>query len=150
MQHQLLARDDVPYDPNPNFARYYQVVASCTTDKCPDSYWNFLDSCTSDTCPISSSNFDYLPSLAANGIFLALFAVSLVCFLGQGVLSKKFIGFTVSMVSGCILEVLGYIGRLMAHHNPWAQVRPLSSRNRRFGCPRRQHMADGFNIRTDS
>lgn len=26
------------------------------------------------------------------------------------------------MVSGCLLEVLGYIGRIMSYHNPFGEV----------------------------
>ena len=36
-------------------------------------------------------------------------------------ISRRFLGFTIAMVSGLILEVLGYIGRLMSRHNPFDQ-----------------------------
>ncbi|KAL8786689.1 MAG: hypothetical protein Q9213_002624 [Squamulea squamosa] len=77
--------------------------------------------CTLDTCPIDESYYNYRPSLAANGTFLALFLFSLLVFLVQVTLSKRFIGFTIAMVSGCILEVLGYIGRIMSYHNPFGE-----------------------------
>ncbi|KAL8678272.1 MAG: hypothetical protein Q9186_005353 [Xanthomendoza sp. 1 TL-2023] len=75
--------------------------------------------CTLETCPVDESYYDYRPSLAANGAFLALFSLSLLAFLVQVTLSKRFIGFTIAMVSGCLLEVLGYIGRIM--HNPFGE-----------------------------
>lgn len=78
--------------------------------------------CTFETCPLSVSYFSYRVSLAANATLLALFSFSLVCFLVQVGLSRRFVGFTIAMVSGCVLEVLGYIGRIMEHHNPWAEV----------------------------
>ena len=84
---------------------------------------NRFANCTLATCPIQDSYFAYLPSLAANGTLLALFAFSLTCFILQAALSKRFIGFTIAMVSGCILEVIGYVGRIMSHHNPFSQVR---------------------------
>lgn len=117
MDHFLLARDD-----SGQYSQYYQYLALCDTNYCPDAYYDFIDHCTVEICPIDSSNYNYLPSLAANGIFIALFCVSLVCYLGQGLLSKRFIGFTVAMVCGGILEVLGYAGRIMSHNNPWSQV----------------------------
>jgi hypothetical protein len=80
-------------------------------------------SCTLKTCPIRLSYYNYLPSLAANGTLLALFSFSLCCFLFQVGLSRRFIGFTIAMVSGCILEVLGYVGRVMSWYNPFGQVR---------------------------
>ncbi|KAI4240149.1 MAG: hypothetical protein L6R40_005282 [Gallowayella cf. fulva] len=77
--------------------------------------------CTLDTCPIDDSYYNYRPSLAANGTFLALFSLSLLAFLVQVTLSKRFIGFTIAMVSGCVLEVIGYIGRIMSYHNPFGE-----------------------------
>ncbi|KAI9812307.1 MAG: hypothetical protein M1827_004756 [Pycnora praestabilis] len=82
---------------------------------------NSKDLCTLETCPIQDSYFNYLPSLAANSVFLALFSLSLICFLFQGFLSKRFVGFTIAVCCGCALEVLGYVGRLMSHHDPFNQ-----------------------------
>lgn len=81
------------------------------------------DQCTLDTCPLSLSFWAYRPSLAANSTFLALFALSLGVFICQGVLSRRFLGFTIAMVSGCILEVLGYVGRIMSYYNPFHEAR---------------------------
>ena len=61
--------------------------------------------------------------MPANALFLAVFALSTLLFIGQGLLSKRFIGFTVAMVSGCALEVIGYVGRVMSHSDPFAEVR---------------------------
>jgi hypothetical protein len=83
---------------------------------------NFRDSCTLETCPLSLSYWGYRPSLPANALFLALFALSTILFIGQGVLSRRFLGFTIAMVSGCALEVIGYVGRVMSHRNPFAEV----------------------------
>ncbi|CAD6566894.1 MAG: hypothetical protein ASARMPRED_000182 [Alectoria sarmentosa] len=77
--------------------------------------------CTLQTCPIKQSYYAYRPSLSTNAAFLALFSFSLCFFLLQAALSRRFIGFTVAMVSGCILEVLGYIGRIMSWYNPFNQ-----------------------------
>lgn len=83
---------------------------------------NFRDSCTLATCPLNLSYWGYLPSLPANALFLAVFALSTILFIGQGVLSRRFIGFSVAMISGCALEVIGYVGRVMSHKNPFAEV----------------------------
>lgn len=77
------------------------------------------DNCTIDTCPIDTSSFHYRPSLALNSILLALFGVSLVCNLVQG-LSFKTWGFMIAMVLGCISEVIGYGARIWAYNEPWA------------------------------
>lgn len=60
------------------------------------------------------SFWGYLPSLGANGAFEALFAISLMLFIGQSFLSRRFIGFSIAMISGCILECIGYGGRIWA------------------------------------
>ncbi|KAF2469265.1 putative RTA1 domain protein [Lindgomyces ingoldianus] len=82
---------------------------------------NFRNSCTLETCPLSLSYWGYIPSLPANALFLALFALSTVLFIGQGVLSRRFVGFTIAMVCGCALEVIGYVGRIGSHKNPFAE-----------------------------
>lgn len=82
---------------------------------------DYREHCTLDTCPLDLSYWAYLPSLAANSTFLAIFAVSLVLFLFQGILSRRFLGFTIAMVSGNILEVLGYAGRVMSYYNPFKE-----------------------------
>ena len=83
---------------------------------------NYRDHCTLDTCPITDGYFYYRPSLAANAVLLALFSLSLLGFLLQVGLSRRFIGFTIAMVSGCILEVIGYAGRIGGWKNPFSQV----------------------------
>ncbi|MCJ1372122.1 hypothetical protein MMC20_003343 [Loxospora ochrophaea] len=82
---------------------------------------NAKDLCTLQTCPIESSYYNYRPSLAANGVFLALFSLSLCGFLFQALFSRRFIGFSVAIISGEILEVLGYVGRVMSYYNPFNQ-----------------------------
>ncbi|KAF2453975.1 RTA1 like protein-domain-containing protein [Lineolata rhizophorae] len=77
--------------------------------------------CTLDTCPLSDSYWGYLPSLAANGLFIGLFGLSLLLYVGQAVAAKRFLGFSIAMICGDILEVLGYIGRIMAHDEPFKE-----------------------------
>jgi hypothetical protein len=105
------------------YRTYYELYSRCNETSCPDEFYDYTISCTVQTCPIESAYFDYLPSLAANGVFIALFALALACYLGQGLRSRKFIGFTIAMVGGCILEVLGYAGRIRSYYSPWNQVR---------------------------
>ncbi|MCJ1321115.1 hypothetical protein MMC15_006459 [Xylographa vitiligo] len=82
---------------------------------------NYRNQCTLDTCPLSQSYYAYRPSLSANAVFLAFFSFSLLCFLVQALLSRRFIGFTVALVCGCILEVVGYSGRIISYINPFDQ-----------------------------
>lgn len=79
--------------------------------------------CTKQTCSLDDAYYQYNISLAANTILLVLFFLSLMAYLLQGFLSRRFIGFTIAMVCGCILEVLGYIGRILLWQNPFKEVR---------------------------
>lgn len=78
--------------------------------------------CTLDTCGLKLSYWAYVPSLPPNALFTALFTLSLLLFVGQAVYSKRFLGFTIAMVCGSILEIIGYIGRVMAHNDPFSEV----------------------------
>lgn len=79
------------------------------------------DSCTKDTCPLNLSYWGYLPSVPANALFAALFGISLIGFITASIMSRKFLGFSIAMVSGSILEVLGYAGRIVSFSNPFNQ-----------------------------
>ncbi|KAJ3180698.1 hypothetical protein HDU87_001811 [Geranomyces variabilis] len=74
--------------------------------------------CTLDTCDLSQANLDYVPTLAGNSIYFAIFAALLVFQIGAGIKYRTW-GFMVAMMGGLILECLGYIGRLMLHSNPF-------------------------------
>jgi RTA1 like protein len=76
--------------------------------------------CTLDTCPIENSIFNYQPSLAANASFLALFALTGLAHIFQGIRTKQR-GFTISLALGCIAEVIGYVGRIISHFDPFDQ-----------------------------
>jgi hypothetical protein len=75
--------------------------------------------CTIETC---DSYWAYYPSLAANSFFIAIFGLSTVLYLAQGILSKKWLGFTIAMVSGGVLEIIGYAGRIMANSDVYSEV----------------------------
>lgn len=98
-------------------------MANVNPDKYPDAFIgcnstipNYM--CTLDTCCLAQSSFLYRPSYGANLFFAILFAVLLVPHLGLGIYYRTW-GFMVGMVCGLILEVLGYIARVMLHNNPF-------------------------------
>ncbi|GIK00908.1 hypothetical protein Aspvir_004938 [Aspergillus viridinutans] len=76
------------------------------------------DYCTLDTCPLSLANFDYVPNLASNVLYLALFGTMLVANLGLGIYYRTW-GYLVGMIGGLALEVIGYVGRVQLHYNPF-------------------------------
>jgi len=80
-----------------------------------------LTECTIDTCPIDSSYYFYRVSLAANATFIALFSLSLLGFLLTFAFTRRATAFHVAIISGVILEVVGYAGRIMSWKNQWEE-----------------------------
>ncbi|EQB46069.1 Sphingoid long-chain base transporter RSB1 [Colletotrichum gloeosporioides] len=74
--------------------------------------------CTVGTCPLSCAQVEYLPTLAGNALYAAIFGLLLVAQIALGIRYKTW-GFMVGMVCGLILEVVGYAGRIMLHDNPF-------------------------------
>jgi hypothetical protein len=73
-------------------------------------------------CPISSSYYFYRVSLAANATFIALFSISLIGFLVTYAITRRATAFTFAMLSGVILEVIGYGGRIASWQDQWGQT----------------------------
>jgi hypothetical protein len=76
--------------------------------------------CTLDTCPVAAAQLPYAPNLAGNALFLSIFCISLLANLVLGIWCRTW-GYLVAMVLGCVLEVLGYVGRVQMHYNPFPE-----------------------------
>jgi len=76
--------------------------------------------CTLALCDLTLAHVDYIPSLEGNTLFAVTFAG---CFLGQLLLGIKYRtwGFMAATTIGMITEVIGYIGRIMMHNNPFSK-----------------------------
>ncbi|SPO01165.1 related to phospholipid-translocating ATPase [Cephalotrichum gorgonifer] len=74
--------------------------------------------CTLEICPVEWSVYRYVPSLPANIVFAALFALAGLVHVYLGIRWRQwtFMGF---MLLGCIVEIVGYAGRIMMHSNPF-------------------------------
>lgn len=115
-----LTTRDVEFTPS----QYAALLASA--EAAGISRKDLLRHCTIDICPLDTSYYYYRVSLAANATFLALFALSLIGYLVVSALTWKRSrrsdhAFTFAMASGCILEILGYVGRLMSWNNQWSE-----------------------------
>ncbi|KAH7324826.1 RTA1 like protein-domain-containing protein [Stachybotrys elegans] len=77
-----------------------------------------LANCTLELCPLEASVLHYQPYVGASAAFIAAFALCLFAHVAQGVYYRTW-GFMSCMVAGCILEVLGYGGRIIIHDNPF-------------------------------
>ncbi|KAK1974116.1 parasitic phase-specific protein PSP-1 [Colletotrichum cereale] len=75
--------------------------------------------CTLELCSLEWSILRYQPSIPASATFIALFVLALIVQAVQGIWWKTW-GFTASMICGCVLEIVGYVGRLIIHDNPFS------------------------------
>jgi hypothetical protein len=78
------------------------------------------DQCTLQLCPIVDAQITYAPNLAGNVLYLSIFSFCLVCNLILGLWYRTW-GYLVAMILGCTLEILGYVGRIQMHYNPFPQ-----------------------------
>ncbi|KEZ41986.1 hypothetical protein SAPIO_CDS6563 [Scedosporium apiospermum] len=74
--------------------------------------------CTLDLCPLEYSVYRYRPSLPANITFIALYILALLVHAYLGFCWKQ-IWFMVCMILGCLSEIVGYVGRVLMHGNPF-------------------------------
>ncbi|KAJ5579614.1 RTA1-domain-containing protein [Penicillium hispanicum] len=74
--------------------------------------------CTLDTCPLDTSILRYQPSIPASAVCIAIFGFALAVHTVEGIWKHTW-GFMGSVIAGCILEILGYVGRLIIHDNPF-------------------------------
>jgi hypothetical protein len=78
------------------------------------------DLCALATCDLTLAQVDYLPSLPGNALFAALFGIF---FFVQFLLGIKYRtwGFMAATTLGTLTEIIGYIGRIMMHNNPFSK-----------------------------
>ncbi|GJN71356.1 RTA-like protein [Purpureocillium lilacinum] len=75
--------------------------------------------CTLALCPVEWSVYQYRPSLAANITFLVLFAIAGAVHIFLGVKWRSW-GFMSFMIFGCLVEMIGYVGRIILYNNPFS------------------------------
>jgi hypothetical protein len=78
------------------------------------------DECTLQLCPIEAAQITYDPNLAGNVLYLSIFSAALVVNIVLGLWYRTW-GYLIGMLLGCVLEVLGYVGRVQMHFNPFPQ-----------------------------
>jgi hypothetical protein len=81
---------------------------------------NSSQECTLDTCSITQAQYTYDPSLSGNAFLAFFFGLLLIVQLPLGIYYRT-IGFSVGTTVGFILEIIGYIGRVQMHFNPFIQ-----------------------------
>ncbi|KAL3425376.1 RTA1 like protein [Phlyctema vagabunda] len=74
--------------------------------------------CTLQTCDLTLAAFLYLPNLPGNAIFAGIFGACTIGQLAMGFRFKTW-GYTTAMILGLLLEVMGYIGRILLNDSPF-------------------------------
>lgn len=78
----------------------------------------FPELCTLQTCDLSMASFLYLPTVAGNAIYAAIFGVLVIAQIWLGIKHKTW-GYMIAMIMGLVLEIIGYVGRIMIHNSPF-------------------------------
>jgi hypothetical protein len=77
-----------------------------------------IETCRIGTCLLECGYITFLPGLAGNVFYAAIFGILLIVHIILGVRHRTW-GFMIGMVSGLALEILGYVGRLLLRKNPF-------------------------------
>ena len=93
--------------------RYFLNGTAFSPDGCKHA-----SCCNIDICPLSYAFIQHAPNLGGTIFYIVLFSAILVVQLGLVVKYRTWY-FGTSMACGLILEVLGYVGRLMMRNNPF-------------------------------
>ncbi|OAX79473.1 hypothetical protein ACJ72_06204 [Emergomyces africanus] len=72
----------------------------------------------SPQCPVELSALGYYPNLGANIFFCCCFGIFFFVAFVVGVWKKTWT-FTFAVTGACVLECVGYAGRIMIYKNPW-------------------------------
>ena len=81
------------------------------------------EQCVSVTpdCPVGATLYGYYPNLGVNAFFAALFGILLIAQVVIGTFTRTWT-FMIAVGIGCFGEMVGYIGRLIMHNNPWSDA----------------------------
>lgn len=72
-------------------------------------------------CPVEATVYGYTPSLGFNVFFLAFFALAAIFHIASGIRYKIYF-FSLAITIGYLGEVVGYLGRIILHTNPWSDI----------------------------
>ena len=71
-----------------------------------------------ETCPIEDAFVQYQPTIVGNAIYLGFFALLLIAQIIQ-LVRYRTLGFSIGLFCGISLEIVGYVGRILLHDNPF-------------------------------
>jgi hypothetical protein len=74
--------------------------------------------CNISICDLTLAHFNYIPNLAGNALYTAIFALYIFMNVLLGIRYKTW-GYMIAMCLGLVGEVIGYVARIMLHNNPF-------------------------------
>ncbi|OJJ45556.1 hypothetical protein ASPZODRAFT_473749 [Penicilliopsis zonata CBS 506.65] len=79
------------------------------------------ETCTHVTpeCPVSATTYGYYPNLGGNAFFAVYYGILGVSQVGLGIYFRTWT-FMVALAIGTLMEMAGYVGRVLMHSNPWS------------------------------
>ncbi|KAH8599331.1 RTA1 like protein-domain-containing protein [Bisporella sp. PMI_857] len=81
-----------------------------------ETLYKYPELCTLDTCDLTLSPFRYRPTVPGNIIFASIFSIFVVGQLFLGIKHKTW-GYMIAMLLGLLLEILGYLARVLLYNN---------------------------------
>ncbi|GAW26696.1 putative sphingoid long-chain base transporter RSB1 [Rosellinia necatrix] len=75
--------------------------------------------CTIETCDVSQSWYGYQPNLGINVFFVVVYSILAVYCLIVAVWKRSWLTYTISILIGSLLELVGYMARIAGYSDPW-------------------------------
>lgn len=106
------------------------LIVSCyfflRSTQIPNTFLRFtmsFQSCleASPACPIEATTYGYRPDLGPNIALLTVFAIVALVQLGFAFFYRLW-AFSLVISAACVLEAVGYGGRIIMNNNPWSQT----------------------------
>lgn len=80
--------------------------------------------CTLKTCPlvldgVPLAPLDYLPNIGGNSVYAGIFGLLILVHIPLAIRYRT-VGYFIGMLGGLLCELVGYVGRILMHSNPFA------------------------------
>jgi hypothetical protein len=78
--------------------------------------------CTLDTCKASDSFYGYRPNLGINVFFAIVYIAVIVHCLFVIIKKRAWLGYTIAVLVGALLELVGYVSRVLGYADPFVRI----------------------------
>jgi hypothetical protein len=78
--------------------------------------------CTQATCDLSKSNYGYRPNLGIDIFFAIVYSGIVAHCLFVAIIKRKWLSYTIAVLLGALLELIGFVSRIYGYSNPYARI----------------------------